>query len=350
MAGRFNCGLRPGTTAPHGLGQRYGRAHRAVAGREGSGGTPRPALARVRHVQAFDHLDKADTFDVDETVSAADPAAYDALVLPGGVANPDALRTDEGAVDFVRAFVASGKPVAAICHAPWTLIEAGVAARPHAHLVAEPADRHPQRRRHLGRRGGRRRRQPGHQPQPRRPARLQRQARRARGGRLTAVRTHQEGGACHGTMARVSDGGKAPQRRRVPQQVRSRDRVERILEVAGELVVAGGVEAVTTRAIAAAAEIPVASLYQYFADKESILLALVERDLAEMERRSPRTWRRLPMLSVRHDGGDHDARVREGLPPSPVVRGDLVSAGRTNPAIRDYCRRHNQQMAHDLFQ
>ena len=69
----------------------------------------------------------------------------------------------------------------------------------------------------------------------------------------------------------------------MPQQVRSRDRVERILEVTGELVVAGGVESVTTRAIAAAAGIPVASLYQYFADKESILLALVERDLAEMD-------------------------------------------------------------------
>ena len=64
---------------------------------------------------------------------------------------------------------ASGKPVAAICHAPWTLIEAGRPGRPHAHLLAEPADRHPQRRRHLGRRGGRRRRQPRHQPQPRRP-------------------------------------------------------------------------------------------------------------------------------------------------------------------------------------
>lgn len=77
-------------------------------------------------VQAFDHLDKADTFDVDVTVADASVDDYAALVLPGGVANPDALRTDEQAVAFVRSFVESGKPVAAICHAPWTLVEADV--------------------------------------------------------------------------------------------------------------------------------------------------------------------------------------------------------------------------------
>jgi protease I len=77
-------------------------------------------------VQLFEHLDKADTQAVDVPVSSADHDDYAALVLPGGVANPDALRTDEDAVSFVRDFVASGKPVAAICHAPWTLIEADV--------------------------------------------------------------------------------------------------------------------------------------------------------------------------------------------------------------------------------
>ena len=76
-------------------------------------------------VQLFDHLDKADTQAVDRTVADASVADYDALVLPGGVANPDALRMDADAVGFVRDFVASGKPVAAICHAPWTLVEAG---------------------------------------------------------------------------------------------------------------------------------------------------------------------------------------------------------------------------------
>ena len=77
-------------------------------------------------VQLFNHLDKSSTQRVDRRVSDVAVADYDALVLPGGVANPDALRTDEKAVAFVRDFVASGKPVAAICHAAWTLVEAGV--------------------------------------------------------------------------------------------------------------------------------------------------------------------------------------------------------------------------------
>lgn len=77
-------------------------------------------------IQAFNHLDKGKTYDVDVTAAQADPDQYDALVLPGGVANPDFLRTDPDAVRFVRAFFDAGKPVGAICHGPWTLIEAGV--------------------------------------------------------------------------------------------------------------------------------------------------------------------------------------------------------------------------------
>ena len=77
-------------------------------------------------VQAFNHLDKADTFPVDRVIGDADADDYDGLVLPGGVANPDILRTVPEAVDFARAFFESGKPVGAICHAPWTLVEAGV--------------------------------------------------------------------------------------------------------------------------------------------------------------------------------------------------------------------------------
>ena len=75
-------------------------------------------------VQLFQHLDKSTTQKVDRLVSDAAITDYDALVLPGGVANPDALRADETAVAFVRDFVGSGRPVAAICHAPWTLVEA----------------------------------------------------------------------------------------------------------------------------------------------------------------------------------------------------------------------------------
>ena len=77
-------------------------------------------------IQAFNHLDKGDTFTPDRTVGDADPGAYDGLVLPGGVANPDQLRTETDAVQFVRAFFEAGKPVGAICHAPWTLINADV--------------------------------------------------------------------------------------------------------------------------------------------------------------------------------------------------------------------------------
>ena len=91
-----------------------------------AGGSPKLLSPKSGKVQAFHHLDRADTFDVDVPVSDADPASFEALVLPGGVANPDALRMDRGAVEFVRSFVESGKPVAVICHGPWTLVEAGV--------------------------------------------------------------------------------------------------------------------------------------------------------------------------------------------------------------------------------
>jgi protease I len=91
-----------------------------------AGGTPRLLSVESGEVQAFHHLDKGDTFPVDAVVADADPSSYDGLVLPGGVANPDALRMDDDAVSFVRAFVESERPVAAICHAPWILAEADV--------------------------------------------------------------------------------------------------------------------------------------------------------------------------------------------------------------------------------
>jgi len=78
-------------------------------------------------IQAFNHLDKADTFRAEKAVSDADPSDYDGLVLPGGVANGDFLRMDKDAVEFVRRFVEADKPVGAICHGPWALVEAGVA-------------------------------------------------------------------------------------------------------------------------------------------------------------------------------------------------------------------------------
>jgi protease I len=77
-------------------------------------------------IQGFNHLDKGDTFPVDRAVSDASADDYDGLVLPGGVANPDVLRTDKDAVQFVRSFFEAGKPVASICHGAWTLVEADV--------------------------------------------------------------------------------------------------------------------------------------------------------------------------------------------------------------------------------
>lgn len=91
-----------------------------------AGGLPVLVSLEKGTVQAFNHLDKADTFEADVAAGDAVVDDYDALVLPGGVANPDELRTDDDAVRFVRGFFDAGKPVAVICHGPWTLVEAGV--------------------------------------------------------------------------------------------------------------------------------------------------------------------------------------------------------------------------------
>jgi protease I len=77
-------------------------------------------------VQALEHLDKADVFDATLAVADADAGEFDGLVLPGGVANPDQLRTDPDAIAFIRAFADQGKPIAVICHGPWTLVEANI--------------------------------------------------------------------------------------------------------------------------------------------------------------------------------------------------------------------------------
>ena len=93
---------------------------------EHAGGQPELISIEEGEVQAWEHFDKGGTFKVDKTIEEAQPAEYDGLVLPGGVANPDQLRGDENVISFVREFAESGKPIAVICHGPWTLIEAGV--------------------------------------------------------------------------------------------------------------------------------------------------------------------------------------------------------------------------------
>src|SRR4051794_32106937 len=91
---------------------------------EDAGATVELLAPEKDDVQMFNHLDKADTFPADKAVGDASAEDYDGLMLPGGVANPDNLRSHEEAVAFVQAFVNAGKPIAAICHGAWTLVEA----------------------------------------------------------------------------------------------------------------------------------------------------------------------------------------------------------------------------------
>lgn len=92
---------------------------------EEAGATVHVIAPQEGKVKAWDETDWGKEFEVDKTLDMADPEEYDSLVLPGGVLNPDKLRTDEKAVAFVHSFLKEGKPIAAICHGPWTLIETG---------------------------------------------------------------------------------------------------------------------------------------------------------------------------------------------------------------------------------
>jgi protease I len=93
---------------------------------EEAGGRPKLIAPEAGKVQAFNHLDKADTFPVDTAVAEVDAADFDGLVLPGGVANPDGLRMSPDAIRFIKGIFDARKPVAVICHGPWTLVEADV--------------------------------------------------------------------------------------------------------------------------------------------------------------------------------------------------------------------------------
>ena len=93
---------------------------------EQAGATPELISMKNSAFRAWKHFDKGDMFTPDKTAEEAQIDDYDGLVLPGGVANPDQLRTDENVVSFLRDFAATGKPIGVICHGPWTLIEAGV--------------------------------------------------------------------------------------------------------------------------------------------------------------------------------------------------------------------------------
>lgn len=117
-------GLRVAFVATHGVEQvELEQPWRVV---RQAGGDPSLVSIEPGEIRGYDHLEKADLFPVDRTAADAAPADFDAVVLPGGVANPDKLRMDAATVAFVRDAVQRGLPVAVICHGPWTLIEAGV--------------------------------------------------------------------------------------------------------------------------------------------------------------------------------------------------------------------------------
>ena len=123
-------------------------------------------------IRGWEHDKWGESVSLDGTVRNHKAHNFDALVLPGGVMNPDFLRQNEEAVKFVHDFFDAGKPVAAICHGPWMLVEADVAPRTEADLVAFAAHGPEERRRGVGGRGGRRGLGARHQPQPRRPGRV----------------------------------------------------------------------------------------------------------------------------------------------------------------------------------
>ena len=95
---------------------------------EAAGATVHIVSPKGPKVTGMKHHDKGDAFDVDVPLAKADPQDYDGLVLPGGVVNADALRTDTAAQQFAKAFDVAGKPIAVVCHGPWLLISAGLAA------------------------------------------------------------------------------------------------------------------------------------------------------------------------------------------------------------------------------
>ena len=117
---------------------------------EEEGGTPELVSLESGEIQGFDHLDKGDTFKVDRTVEEASEGDYDGLVLPGGVANPDFLRSDENAVSFVRSFFEAQQAGGRDLPRPLDARRGRRRPRPEDHLVAEHQDGHPQRGRQLG--------------------------------------------------------------------------------------------------------------------------------------------------------------------------------------------------------
>jgi AcrR family transcriptional regulator len=143
-------------------------------------------------------------------------------------------------------------------------------------------------------------------------------------------------------------GAVGPSRRRLPTQARSRERVERILDAAAELVVTEGVEGLSTRSIADSAGLPVASLYQYFADKEAVLLALCERDMAEMDDQVATDLGQLDAVTVASLVETSMRAFVKVYHRRPAFM-QIWMRGRTNAAVYDYGRHHNKRITENLL-
>lgn len=154
-----------------------------------------------------------------------------------------------------------------------------------------------------------------------------------------------------GSTTEASSGAVGPTRRRLPTQARSRERVERILDAAAQLVVAEGVEGLTTRSIAETAGLPVASLYQYFADKEAVLLALCERDMAEMDDQVAQDLADRSAAGEMTMAGLVETSMRAFVKVyhrRPAFM-QIWMRGRTNTAVYDYGRHHNKRITENLL-
>lgn len=134
----------------------------------------------------------------------------------------------------------------------------------------------------------------------------------------------------------------------MPTQLRSRERVERILDAASQIVLDEGMEALSTRSIASAADVPVASLYQYFSDKDAILLAICERDMAEMDEQVAADLAEVDVLSVRSLVETAMRAFVKVYHRRPAFM-QIWMRGRTNTAVYDLGRRHNQRTAGTLL-
>lgn len=151
------------------------------------------------------------------------------------------------------------------------------------------------------------------------------------------------------SMASVTPNEPPVPKRRVPTQLRSRERVERILDASSRIVVERGVDALTTRAVSELAKVPVASIYQYFADKDAILLALVERDTEEMDEQVRTDLGRLELLSLETIVATTMRAYVSVYHRRPSFV-EIWLRGRTNAAVRDYGRRHNERTAAEVLE